>query len=44
MFRPHFELFIDICGLPDQHKNESLHKTDFSNVVSDFLKEVYSAI
>ena len=44
MFRSNLDVFIDICGLPDQYKNESWHKTDHRNVVSDFWSEVYSAI
>ena len=35
MFRPHFDPFIGIWGIPDQYKNESLHKTDYCNVLSD---------
>ena len=35
MFRPNFDPFIDIWGSPDQNKNESLHKTDCCNVLSD---------
>ena len=44
MLRPHLDVYIDICKLPDQNNNESWHKTEFSNVVSDFLIEVHSAI
>ena len=35
MFRPNFDPFIGIWGIPDQNKNESLHKTDCRNVLSD---------
>ena len=35
IFRPNFDPFIDIWGFPDQNKNESLHKTDCCNVLSD---------
>ena len=34
MFRPHFDPFIGIWVIPDQHINESLHKTDYRNVLS----------
>ena len=36
MLRPHLVVFIDLCGLPHQYKNESGHKTDCCNEVSDF--------
>ena len=35
MFRANFDPFIGIWGSPDQNKNESLHKTDCRNVLSD---------
>ena len=44
MFKPHLNVFIELCGLTDQYKNLSWHKTDCCNVVSDFSYEVYSAI
>ena len=37
MFRPYLDVFIHISRLPVQYKNESWHKTDCRNVVSDFL-------
>ena len=40
MFRPNFGPFIGIWGIPDQNKNESLHKTDCCNVLSDQSKIV----
>ena len=44
MFRPNFDPFIGIWGSPDQNKNESLHKTDCCNVLSDWWLEAHSAI
>ena len=44
MFTPHYDPFIGICEITDQYKNESLHKTDCRNVLSDFLLEVHSTI
>ena len=35
MFRPHFDPFMGIWGIPDQHKNESLHKNDCCIVLSE---------
>ena len=35
IIRLHLDMFIVICGLPDQYKNESWHKTDCCYVVSD---------
>ena len=35
MFRPNCGPFIGICGIPDPNKNESLHKTDCCNVLSE---------
>ena len=37
MFRPNLEPFVGIWGIPDQYKSESLHKTDYCNVPSDFF-------
>ena len=36
MFRPHLDVFLDVCGLPDQNKIKSGHKTDCRNVVLHF--------
>ena len=44
MFRPNFGPFKGIWGIPDENKNESLHKTDCCNVLSDCRLEVHSAI
>ena len=44
MFRPNFDPLIGIWGIPYQNKNESLHKTDTCNVLSDWWLEVHSAI
>ena len=33
MFRPNFDPFIGIWGIPDQNKNESLNKTECSQHV-----------
>ena len=46
VFRPHLDMFIDICGLPDGYKKtqNTKHKTDCCNAVSDRWWEVYNAI
>ena len=44
MFRPILDKFRGIFTLPGKNKNESLHKTDCFNVVSDFLWEVFRTI
>ena len=36
MFWFHLDLFIDICGLPDQYKKGSWHKIEENKVPSDF--------
>ena len=33
MFKPHLDVFIDGCKLPNQNKNESWHKTECINLV-----------
>ena len=43
MFRPKLDIFIDVCGLPGECKNESWHKTDCCHVVLDY-KKIDSAI
>ena len=35
MFWPNFGPFIGIWGIPDENKNESLHKTECCNLLSD---------
>ena len=35
MFRPYLDMFIDNRRFPDWYKNESWHKTDCCNVLSD---------
>ena len=44
MFRPHLNKFIDVWEVPDENLNESWHKTDYCNVLSDLLKEVHNVI
>ena len=44
MFSPNFDPLICIWGIPDQNNNDSLHKTDCCNVLSDCSLEVHSAI
>ena len=39
MFKPHLDVFIDGWGHPHQYKNESLHKTECSDLVSYFWQE-----
>ena len=43
-FRPNSDTFRGIFGLPGQNQNESLHKTDCCNVLSDCCQEVCSAV
>ena len=40
MFRLHLDVFIDICGIPDQYKAD----TKLTVVVWRHIFEVYSAI
>ena len=44
MLRPKLYPFIVIWVIADQNKNESLHKTDCCNVLSDCWLEVHRAI
>ena len=44
MFKPHLNALIGVWGVPDRNQNESLHKTDYCDVVSDFWLQVHSPI
>ena len=44
MFRPHLNMFIGVWGVPDWNQNESWHKIDYCDVVSDFWLKVHSPI
>ena len=44
MFWPIFDPLKGIWGIPDQNNDESLHKTDCFNLLSDCWIEVHSAI
>ena len=44
MFTPNSDQFRGIWGPPSENKNESWHKTDCYNVLSDYCQEAHSAI